>query len=55
MTATTAHRLTFGEFERLPDEPGKLELLRGELIDLPPAKRRHNETADRIFLSRGNC
>ena len=30
--------LTFEEFEQLPDDPGKLELLDGELIRLPPAK-----------------
>ena len=51
MTGTTVMRLTFGEFEILPDRPGKLELLRGELIELPPAKRKHNEIAHRIFLS----
>jgi Uma2 family endonuclease len=50
MTATTVQYLTFEEFEQLPDQPGKLELLRGELIDLPPAKRRHNETAEKIFF-----
>jgi hypothetical protein len=30
--------LTFEEFEQLPDEPGKMELLDGELIRFPPAK-----------------
>jgi len=39
MASTTL--LTFEEFERLPDEPGKMELLDGEVIHLPPAKRRH--------------
>jgi Uma2 family endonuclease len=35
----------------LPDEPGKLELLRGELIQSPPAKCDHNEIADRVTFS----
>jgi len=42
--------LTFEEFEQLPDQPGKRELLQGELIELPPAKLRHNRIADRLFL-----
>jgi Uma2 family endonuclease len=37
----TTPLLTFEEFERLPDSPGKRELLDGELIEMPPAKRRH--------------
>ncbi|PWU01686.1 MAG: hypothetical protein C5B51_22360 [Terriglobia bacterium] len=37
----TTTLLTFEEFERLPDEPGKAELLDGELICLPPAKMKH--------------
>jgi Uma2 family endonuclease len=36
--------LTFEEFEQLPDRPGKDELLRGELIQMPPGKLRHNKT-----------
>ena len=39
MGATT--QLTIEEFLRLPDEPGKQELLDGELIALPPAKLSH--------------
>ncbi len=42
--------LTFSEFEQLPDEPGKLELLDGELIRLPPAERNHMRIAHRLFL-----
>ena len=38
------------EFLELPDLPaGKRELLRGELIELPPAKFRHNDIADRLL------
>ena len=40
--------LTFEEFERLPDRPGKRELLKGELIELPPAESIHNRIAERI-------
>jgi len=40
--------LTFEEFERLPDQPGKHELLEGELIELPPAESQHNRIAHRI-------
>jgi Uma2 family endonuclease len=47
---TTKTLLTFEEFERLPDRPGKCELVRGELIELPPAKKGHNKTGERIFL-----
>ena len=44
----TTTLLSFEEFEQLPDEPGKLEFLDGELIQLPPAKFRHMELARRI-------
>ena len=46
---TTTTLLTFEEFERLPDQPGKRELLDGELIELPPAERNHNQIAQTIF------
>ncbi|SPF34851.1 conserved hypothetical protein [Candidatus Sulfopaludibacter sp. SbA4] len=41
--------LTFEQFEQLPDDPGKCELLEGELIEMPPAKRKHNRTSERLF------
>ena len=47
--ATSTGLLTFEEFEGLPDEPGKMELLDGELIRLPPAKVKHMEIAIRLF------
>jgi len=51
MSSSTATRLlTFDEFERMSDHPGKQELLRGELFELPPAKLKHNRIAERIFL-----
>ena len=41
--------LTVEEFLQLPGLPaGKRELLRGELIELPPAKRKHNQAAHRM-------
>lgn len=43
-------RLTFEQFEQLPDEPGKCELLEGELFQLPPAKSKHNKNSERLFL-----
>ena len=51
MPATAVAQLTFEEFERLADQPGKLEILQGELIELPPALRTHNQIARRIFRS----
>lgn len=39
------------EFVVLPDEPGKQELLDGELVSVPPAKVRHNEISIRVFDS----
>jgi Uma2 family endonuclease len=41
--------LTFEEFEQLPDQPGKRELVRGELIEMPPAEYKHHDLADRIY------
>ena len=48
--ATTTTLLTFEEFEQLPDQPGKRELLEGELIELPVAEFKHNEISHGIFL-----
>jgi Uma2 family endonuclease len=41
-------RLTDEQFLSLPDEPGKQELLDGELISLPPAKYLHNVVGRRF-------
>ena len=41
--------LTFEEFENLPDQPGKCELIQGELLELPPAKLRHNRLSHRFY------
>ena len=40
--------LTFAEFEKLPDSPGKRELLDGEIIEMPPPKLRHSDIQQRI-------
>ena len=41
--------LTFEEFEQLPDQPGKCELVRGELIEMPPADLKHHRVSHRIY------
>jgi Uma2 family endonuclease len=55
MMGATTTRLTFDEFERLPDQPGKRELLKGDLIELPPADKNHHRIARRIFLRLHNA
>ena len=44
--ATTT--MTFEEFERLPDGPEDLELLEGELIEMPPPECAHMEDAENL-------
>ena len=46
--ATTVAPVSFAEFEALPDHPGKLELIFGEVSALPPAKLPHARVAHRI-------
>ena len=46
---STRTLLTLKQFEQLPDEPGKRELLKGELLELPPASNDHNKVAHIIF------
>jgi Uma2 family endonuclease len=47
---TAVELVTFEDLERLPEEPGKTELLDGELIQMPPAMRRHSEIGGQLFL-----
>jgi Uma2 family endonuclease len=47
---TAVELVTFEDLERLPEEPGKTELLDGELIQMPPAKRRHSRLSKRLLL-----
>jgi len=42
--------LTFEQFEQLPDDPSKCELLDGELIEVPPATYRLRVRSERMFL-----
>jgi Uma2 family endonuclease len=44
----TTTLLTFAEFESLPDAPGKRELLDGEVVEMPPPKRRRSKIRHRI-------
>src|SRR4051794_34374304 len=41
--------MTFAEFEQVETEPGKDELLNGELFHLPPASHSHVLVARRLF------
>jgi Uma2 family endonuclease len=41
--------VTFEEFERMPEKPGKQELIHGEVVELPPADLRHNEISERMW------
>jgi Uma2 family endonuclease len=50
MSGTVVARLTFADLERLPESPYRQELLHGELIELPPPKKKHNWAAKRFFL-----
>jgi Uma2 family endonuclease len=45
---STKTLVTLEEFLDLPETPGKQELLDGELISLPPAKRSHMEISKRL-------
>lgn len=48
MATTTL--MSFAEFEKLEIDGGKLELLRGELIRVPPPKFGHNRCSDELFF-----
>jgi Putative restriction endonuclease len=50
MSGTAVTRLTFADFERLAESACRQELLHGELIEMPPAKRKHNKSAERFYL-----
>lgn len=47
MAATTP--MSFADFERLEQGADKIELLKGELIRVPPAKKTHMEICERLF------
>jgi Uma2 family endonuclease len=50
MGILTTGLLTFEEFERLPEDAYKCELLEGELIQMPPADLEHAKLSKIIFL-----
>ncbi len=50
----TTALLTFEEFERLPEYPGKQELLEGDLIELPPADLVQHTVSEGIFLDKAH-
>ena len=41
--------MSYGEFERLEEGADQMELLKGELIRMPPRKRAHMEICERLF------
>ena len=45
---TASKLLTFAEFEALPEEHGKQELLHGRLIEMPPDIYLHQKIVSRI-------
>ena len=47
MATTTL--MSFAEFERLDCDAGQLELLKGELIQIPPAQNSHLNTSERLY------
>jgi Uma2 family endonuclease len=47
MSTTTL--MSFADFERLDPGAGKIELLKGELIRVPPAKNVHMDASERLF------
>lgn len=49
MGTVVAATMTFEEFERLPDGPEDLELLEGELVEMPPPERSHMEDTKHLF------
>ena len=50
-----ATKLTWEEFEKLPDDGWHHELLEGEHIALPPPQRPHSQTARRVFRLLDSC
>jgi Uma2 family endonuclease len=56
MSATSRALVTIAEFERMPDPPdgSKLELVRGEIVVMPPPKGKHGIICQRIARFLGN-
>jgi Uma2 family endonuclease len=47
--STSTSYMTFEQFEQLPDEPNKLELIDGEVIRMPPPFTQHSRIAMRFY------
>ena|SRR5579885_698438 len=47
---STTALVTFAEFERLPETPGKRELIDGELFEMPPSLLSHTLTAQAFLF-----
>lgn len=47
--------MSIAEFESLPEMPGKQELLQGEPIILPPAKRTHHKIVQAMYRLLGSA
>jgi Uma2 family endonuclease len=47
---TTTTLMSLAEFERLDQGADQIELLKGELIRMPPAQRNHMEICRRLFM-----
>ena len=45
----TTTLMSFAEFEQLPSGPEQLELLKGELIQLPPAQNWHMDVSEGLY------
>jgi Uma2 family endonuclease len=52
--ATTARLLTAADLAALPDDGDQLELLRGEIVRMPPTKPRHGRITSRAVRLLGN-
>jgi Uma2 family endonuclease len=46
---TAVELIAFEDLERMPEEPGKTELLDGELIQMPPAKLPHKIFGENLY------
>jgi Uma2 family endonuclease len=48
-TTTTTTLMSFAEFERIDQGPDQIELLKGELIRVPPPQRPHMEISHQLY------
>lgn len=48
--STATRLMTFAEFEKLPETPGKQELINGEFITMPPPEDGHSILSMRVLI-----